>query len=73
MADERENNRPHNIETLEKLQPYSGGRIYANYMSQAEGTTEKAVFGTNFSCLGQIKKKYDASNIFHLNQNILPG
>lgn len=60
-------------ETFEKLQPYSGGRIYANYMSQPGGTTAKAVFGTNFSRLAQIKKKYDGSNIFHLNQNILPG
>ncbi len=60
-------------ETFEKLQPYSGGRIYANYMSQPGGATAKAVFGTNFSRLAQLKKKYDSSNIFHLNQNILPG
>jgi hypothetical protein len=55
------------------LQPYSGGRIYADYMSQPGGTTAKAVFGTNFSRLAQIKKKYDAGNVFHLNQNILPA
>lgn len=58
-------------ETFERLQAYSGGRIYANYMSIAGGTTAKAVFGSSFSRLAQVKKKYDRNNIFHLNQNIL--
>jgi FAD/FMN-containing dehydrogenase len=60
-------------ETYERLQSYSGGRIYANYMSTAGGPTAKAVFGTNFSRLAQVKKKYDPNNIFRLNQNILPA
>lgn len=60
-------------ETYQRLQAYSGGRIYANYMSTLGGSTAKAVFGTNFSRLAQAKKKYDPYNIFHLNQNILPG
>ena len=59
-------------ETFERSQAYSGGRIYANYMSVPGGPTAKAVFGTNFSRLSQVKKKYDPNNIFHLNQNILP-
>lgn len=59
-------------ETFERLQAYSGGRIYANYMSVPGGSTAKAVFGSNFSRLAQVKKKYDPNNIFHLNQNILP-
>ncbi|MGI8600711.1 MAG: FAD-binding oxidoreductase [Chitinophagaceae bacterium] len=60
-------------ETFAQLQAYSGGRIYANYMSIPGGLTAKAVFGTNFSRLVQVKKKYDPNNIFHLNQNILPS
>ncbi len=60
-------------ETFKHLQAYSGGRIYSNYMSTPGGPTAKAVFGTNFSRLAQVKKKYDPNNIFHLNQNILPG
>lgn len=59
-------------EIFEHLQPYSGGRIYSNYMSLPAELTAKAVFGTNFSRLIQLKKKYDPNNIFHLNQNILP-
>ena len=60
-------------ETFAQLQAYSGGRIYANYMSVPGGSTAKAVFGNNFSRLLQVKKKYDPNNIFHLNPNILPG
>ncbi len=60
-------------ETFERLQAYSGGHIYANYMSTKGGLTAKAVFGTNFSRLAQLKKKYDPNNLFHLNQNILPS
>jgi FAD/FMN-containing dehydrogenase len=60
-------------ETFEQLQAHSGGRIYANFMSTPGGPTAKAVFGTNFTRLAQVKKKYDPLNIFHLNQNILPA
>jgi FAD/FMN-containing dehydrogenase len=60
-------------ETFKKLQAYSGERIYSNYMSVPGGSTARAVFGTNFSRLAQLKKKYDPNNIFHLNQNILPS
>lgn len=60
-------------ETFEQLQAYSGGRIYANYMSVPGGPSAKAVFGSNLSRLSQIKKKYDPNNIFHLNQNIIPS
>ncbi len=60
-------------ETFAQMQAFSGGRIYANYMSVPGGSTAKAVFGNNFSRLVQVKKKYDPNNIFHLNQNILPG
>jgi hypothetical protein len=60
-------------EKFERLQTYGGGRIFANYMSVPGGASAKAVFGSNFLRLKQIKKKYDPNNVFHLNQNILPG
>ena len=56
----------------ELLQPYSGGRIYSNYMSTEGGDLAKAVYGTNYTRLLQLKRKYDPQNFFHLNQNILP-
>lgn len=58
--------------TFELLQPYSGGRIYANYMSTKGEAAAKSTFGANYPRLVQLKKKYDPQNFFHLNQNILP-
>jgi FAD/FMN-containing dehydrogenase len=60
-------------ETFQRLQPYSGGRIFTNYMSIPGGGNAKSVYGNNFSRLAHLKKKHDPDNIFHLNQNILPG
>jgi len=62
-----------NHNTSELLRPYSGGRIYANYMSAKGEAAAKAVYGANFSRLSQLKKKYDPHNFFHLNQNVLPS
>jgi hypothetical protein len=57
--------------TFELLLPFSGGRVFANYMS--EPANGKSIFGQNFDRLIQIKKKYDPENFFHLNQNIVPA
>ena len=54
------------------LQPYSGGRIYANFMSTEGGHLAKAVYGTSYTRLLQLKRKYDPQNFFHLNQNVPP-
>ena len=32
----------------------------------------KAAYGTNYPRLAEIKWKYDATNLFHVNQNIRP-
>jgi len=54
------------------LNTFSGGRIYANYLSVEGEDAVKAAFGKNYSKLAQIKKKYDPSNFFRLNPNIRP-
>jgi hypothetical protein len=41
----------------ELLQPYANGRIYANYMSTEGGDSAKAVYGTNYTRLLQLKRK----------------
>ncbi len=58
--------------THELLQQYSSGRIYANYMSSKGESATKSVYGSNYTRLVLVKKKYDPKNIFHLNQNINP-
>jgi FAD/FMN-containing dehydrogenase len=61
-----------NHNTTELLKPNSGGRIYANYMSAKGAAATKAVYGSNYARLSQLKKRYDPQNIFHLNQNVQP-
>lgn len=54
------------------LIPHSAGGAYVNFMmEEADGRVEDS-YGTNFKRLGQIKKKYDPQNFFHINQNIKP-
>lgn len=59
-------------ETFRLLQPFTGGRIYANYMTSGGPQAGRSVFGPNFGRLVAIKKRYDPRNLFHLNQNIVP-
>lgn len=57
----------------EPLKAFSGGNIYANYMSDPGGASNiQSVFGSGLERLKQVKKKYDPDNIFHRNQNIIP-
>ena len=58
--------------TSNALKSFSGGRIYANYISEYKPADAPAVYGSNYGRLVQLKKKYDPSNFFHLNQNIDP-
>jgi hypothetical protein len=56
------------------LHPYSAPGGYVNFMMDTEGDERvKASYGKNYARLGKIKKKYDPSNFFRVNQNIRPG
>jgi FAD/FMN-containing dehydrogenase len=39
-------------------------------MSEAGDDLIKAAFGDNYARLAQVKRKYDPTNFFSLNQNI---
>ncbi|MFL5690081.1 MAG: BBE domain-containing protein, partial [Chloroflexota bacterium] len=57
----------------EKLAPNSVG-VYSNFL-EAEGDERiRAAYpaGT-YERLAEVKRRYDASNLFHLNQNIRPA
>ena len=57
----------------EALRPFSGGRIYANYLSVEGEEAVKGAFGKYYSKLAAIKKKYDPTDFFKLNPNIRPS
>jgi len=58
-----------------EMQPFSGGGSYLNFPGQGEEGEKllRASYGSdNYDKLVKIKTKYDPSNLFRLNQNILP-
>jgi FAD/FMN-containing dehydrogenase len=52
------------------LEPYASGHHFLNFQSEAGDTVIRAAFGDNYARLTEIKRKYDPTNFFSLNQNI---
>jgi FAD/FMN-containing dehydrogenase len=59
---------------LEELHPTSAGGAYVNMMMEDEGEARiRASYRGNYDRLAQIKKRYDPTNLSHINQNIPPA
>jgi FAD/FMN-containing dehydrogenase len=71
---------PANVETIrdwsvgyhEALHPYSAGGAYVNMMMDEGQERVKASYRDNYDRLAAIKQTYDPSNLFRVNQNIVP-
>lgn len=62
------------VSTLhEALKPFSGGRLYLNYLTDEGTEGVQAAFATNYVRLANLKKKYDPTNFFRLNPNVEPA
>jgi FAD/FMN-containing dehydrogenase len=50
------------------------GAAYLNFLGEGEDSTSlmRASYGDNFDRLVTIKKQYDSTNLFRMNQNIAP-
>ena len=58
----------------EAVHPYNLPGAYSNFMMDDEGEARvKASYGDNYARLAALKKKYDPSNLFRVNQNIKPA
>jgi len=55
------------------LHPYSSGGAYVNFMMDEGQERVQASFRDNYARLATIKKKYDPTNFFRVNQNIKPA
>jgi hypothetical protein len=55
------------------LEPFSGGRMYLNYLTDQGEPGVRSALGVNYGRLAALKKRYDPTNFFHLNPNIAPG
>jgi len=59
--------------TTEALAPVSRDGAYVNFMGDAHDERLRASYGdTNYERLVALKRRYDPTNLFQLNQNITP-
>ncbi|TGS94385.1 FAD-linked oxidase, partial [Mesorhizobium sp. M8A.F.Ca.ET.213.01.1.1] len=55
------------------MRPFSTGGVYANNLGDEGDERVRDAYGANYARLAAIKKQYDPTNFFRLNQNIRPG
>jgi FAD/FMN-containing dehydrogenase len=55
------------------LHPHSAGGAYVNMIMDEGEETVKAAYRDNYARLAEIKRRYDPTNLFRVNQNIAPG
>ena len=53
--------------------PYSAGGAYVNFLMDEGEDRIHATYGNNYDRLARIKKRYDPTNFFRVNQNIKPA
>jgi hypothetical protein len=60
-------------ELWEAVRPYSTGRVYVNFLGEEGQDRVRAAYGeAKYERLRALKRKYDPTNFFRLNQNIRP-
>ena len=58
--------------TWRAMQAFSSGRVYVNALGEDDRDRVREAFGPNYARLAALKSKYDPTNFFRLNQNIVP-
>ena len=58
---------------FDAMQPHAGGRVYVNFLGEEGGNRVRQAYGArNYERLVELKRAYDPTNFFRLNQNIEP-
>ena len=55
------------------LEPHTSAGGYVNFMAEDDQSRIRANYGPNYDRLAAVKKTYDPTNLFHMNQNIAPA
>ncbi|MCY1444492.1 Berberine and berberine like protein [compost metagenome] len=59
-------------EFFARSKPFASGGAYINFLTQDESDRIAFAYGTVYKRLVEIKKKYDPTHFFRMNQNIKP-
>ena len=59
--------------TIGRIASLSAGGAYVNFMMDEGEERVRATYGKNYNRLAKIKKRYDPTNLFRVNQNITPS
>jgi FAD/FMN-containing dehydrogenase len=58
---------------FDALQPHAGGRVYVNFLGDEGADRVRQAYGAaNYERLVELKRAYDPTNVFRVNQNIAP-
>jgi len=58
---------------FDAMQPHAGGRVYVNFLGEEGRDRVRQAYGArNYERLVELKRAYDPTNFFRLNQNIAP-
>lgn len=60
-------------QTYDAMKPYTTGDGYLNFLAAENADQVKAAYGASYPRLAELKRKYDPTNLFKLNQNIKPA
>lgn len=60
-------------EFFARSQPFASSGAYVNFLTQDEADRVASAYGETYRRLVELKKKYDPTNFFRVNQNIRPG
>jgi FAD/FMN-containing dehydrogenase len=61
-------------ELFDRMAPHATGGVYVNFMPADEGVrVGQGAYGPNYERLSRLKARYDPTNLFRRNQNILPA
>jgi FAD/FMN-containing dehydrogenase len=57
---------------FEAMQPHAGNHVYVNFLGVEGSDRVRQAYGGSYERLVELKRAYDPTNFFHLNQNIAP-
>jgi FAD/FMN-containing dehydrogenase len=60
-------------EFFDRTQSFASGGAYVNFLTSDEAERTAFAYGTSYQRLVELKRKFDPTNLFRINQNISPA